>query len=78
MKNRNLTLARLNKEEKSLDNEPIQNVLVKRKGVLNFHFCIYNLDGVYQGGFYHGVLELAEDYPFSPPKIKFFTPSGRY
>ena len=78
MSNKNLTLARLNKEEKSLINDPLLNVIVKRKGILDFHFCLYNLDSPYQGGFYHGVMQLAEDYPFSPPKIKFFTPSGRY
>ena len=51
---------------------------MKRKGLLNFHFCIYGLEGPYTGGFYHGVLELAPDYPFSPPTLKFFTESGRF
>lgn len=53
-------------------------MLVQRKGVLNFHFCIYGLDGPYAGGFYHGILELAQDYPFSPPQLKFYTESGRF
>jgi ubiquitin-conjugating enzyme E2 J2 len=51
---------------------------VRRKGALNFHFCLFGLDGDYSGGYYHGILELPEDYPFSPPKLKFFTPSGRF
>lgn len=46
--------------------------------MLNFHFVLFGLDGDYAGGFYHGVLELPSDYPFSPPKLKFFTPSGRF
>jgi ubiquitin-conjugating enzyme E2 J2 len=51
---------------------------VAREGVLNFHFCIYGLDGAYAGGFYHGLLQLSEEYPFAPPKLLFFTPSGRF
>jgi hypothetical protein len=30
--------------------------MITRKDVLNFHFCIYGLDGAYEGGYYHGVL----------------------
>lgn len=73
MSNQRLTLVRLEKEERSLHKEPIPNIIVKRKGQLDFHFCIYGLEGAYSGGFYHGVLELAADYPFSPPQLKFFS-----
>jgi ubiquitin-conjugating enzyme E2 J2 len=51
---------------------------VAREGVLNFHFCLHGLDGAYAGGFYHGVLQLSEEYPFAPPQLQFFTPSGRF
>jgi ubiquitin-conjugating enzyme E2 J2 len=74
----NLTFVRLQKEELRLSKNPIKNAVVKRKGVLNFHFVLFDLDGDYTGGYYHGVLELPTDYPFSPPKLKFFTPSGRF
>lgn len=50
-----LTIMRLQKEEQSLDKEPIPGALVTREGLLKFHFCLYNLDGVYAGGFYHGL-----------------------
>lgn len=32
----------------------------------------------FEGGLYHGVIELPEDYPFAPPKIKFLTQNGRF
>lgn len=49
-----------------------------REGVLNFHFVIHGLEGAYAGGYYHGLLELSEEYPFAPPRLLFFTPSGRF
>jgi hypothetical protein len=54
----NLTFARLNKEELRLSKNPIKNAIVKRKGVLDFHFLLFGLDGDYTDGYYHGVLEL--------------------
>lgn len=77
MKN-NLTFVRLQKEEQKLLKNPLAHAVIRRKGALNFHFVLLGLDGDYSGGYYHGVLELAEDYPFSPPKLKFYTPSGRF
>lgn len=76
--NKRITEMRLQKESRSLENEPIPSVLVHRQDLLNFHFCFYGLEEEYSQGFYHGLLELPEDYPFSPPKIKFFTNSGRF
>ena len=32
----------------------------------------------YETGIYHGVLALAENYPFEPPSVIFMTPSGRF
>jgi ubiquitin-conjugating enzyme E2 J1 len=77
-KNTKLILLRLSKEEAKLSAEPVEQAWVAREGVLNFHFCIHSLDGSYEGGFYHGVLQLSEDYPFSPPQLLFYTPSGRF
>lgn len=56
MHSKKLTLQRLQKEHISLEKEPPANAIVVRKDILNFHFCLYNLEGPYQGGFYHGVL----------------------
>lgn len=68
---------RVNKEEQSLLKDPIDMAVVRRKN-LEFHFCLFGLDGDYEGGFYHGALILPEDYPFSPPELRFYTPSGYF
>ena len=42
-----------------------------------WHFTVRGAMGTpYQGGLYHGVIELPSDYPFKPPKIMLLTPSG--
>jgi ubiquitin-conjugating enzyme E2 J2 len=56
----------------------MENALVSRVGMLDFHFCLYGLEGAYRGGFYHGLLQLHENYPFRAPKLFFYTPSGRF
>merc|ERR1719510_1019905 len=35
-------------------------------------------DSPYEGGFYHGVLMFPDDYPYKPPGIMMYTPSGRF
>lgn len=30
------------------------------------------------GGFYHGIVDFPSEYPFKPPQIKMYTPSGRF
>ncbi|KAG8834547.1 Ubiquitin-conjugating enzyme E2 6 [Serendipita sp. 399] len=32
----------------------------------------------YEGGEYHGIIIFPPEYPFKPPSIKMFTPSGRF
>ena len=73
-----LTLLRLQKEEASLEREPIPNAYVTREGLLKFHFCLHGLEGPYEGGFYHGMFELHHNYPFNAPKLFFYTPNGRF
>ena len=75
---RKLVLVRLEKEERKLREDPLEQAWVAREGVLNFHFCLHGLSAPYEGGYYHGVIRLSEDYPFSPPTLSFFTPSGRF
>ena len=44
-----------------------------------WHFTIRGVDGSeYEGGFYHGIITLPNQYPFKPPYIEFLTPSGRF
>ena len=73
-----LRTTRLNKEEISLEKEPIENAFVKRKDELKFYFCLYKLEDDFTHGFYFGLLELHPDYPFYAPKLFFYTPNGRY
>lgn len=73
-----ITDMRINKEVQGIEKEPIPCVLVHREDHLAFHFCFYGLEEEYSQGFYHGVLDLPEDYPFSPPKIRFLTNNGRF
>ena len=46
--------------------------------ILNWYFVIFGLDGNFEGGFYLGMIEFAEEYPFKPPKVKMLTPNGRF
>lgn len=49
------------------------------KNILNWNFLIRGPpDSPYAGGEYHGVLLFPSEYPFKPPGIKMFTPSGRF
>jgi len=49
------------------------------KNILTWNFLIRGPpDSPYSGGEYHGVLIFPSDYPFKPPGIKMFTPSGRF
>ena len=44
-----------------------------------WHFTIRGpLDSDYEGGLYHGIIELPSQYPFKPPKIMLLSPSGRF
>lgn len=49
------------------------------KNILTWNFLIRGPpDSPYADGEYHGVLLFPPEYPFKPPGIKMFTPSGRF
>jgi len=49
------------------------------KNILTWNYLILGPpDSPYAGGEYHGVLLFPSEYPFKPPGIKMFTPSGRF
>lgn len=51
----------------------------EEKNILDWHFIIRGPpDSPYAGGEYHGLIWFPSDYPFKPPDVKFFTPSGRF
>lgn len=71
-------MVRLSKEEEALKTDPIPQAAVVRESCFCFHFCLFHLEDDFAGGFYHGIIDLPEDYPFSPPKIRFLTENGRF
>lgn len=49
------------------------------KNILTWNFIIRGPPGSpYEGGEYHGALLFPSEYPFKPPGIKMYTPSGRF
>jgi ubiquitin-conjugating enzyme E2 J2 len=49
------------------------------KNILFWNYIIRGPpDSPYHGGEYHGALIFPPEYPFKPPGIKMFTPSGRF
>ena len=46
---------------------------------LQWHFAIVGPpSSPYERGIYHGALIFTDDFPFAPPSIIMFTPSGRF
>lgn len=72
---------RLTKEYVAMQKEPPPFVwaVPDEKNILTWNYLIRGPpDSVYAGGEYHGVLLFPSEYPFKPPGIKMFTPSGRF
>mmetsp|Transcript_23726 Transcript_23726/g.94095 ORF Transcript_23726/g.94095 Transcript_23726/m.94095 type:complete len:308 (+) Transcript_23726:110-1033(+) len=47
--------------------------------LFTWHFTVKGPPGTdFAGGAYHGKLQLPPEYPFKPPAIMLFTPSGRF
>ncbi|KAF8815167.1 UBC-like protein [Phlegmacium glaucopus] len=72
---------RLSKEYAAMQKEPPPFVWAApdEKNILTWNFLIRGPpDSPFAGGEYHGVLLFPSEYPFKPPGIKMFTPSGRF
>jgi len=72
---------RLTKEFVAMQLEPPPFVwaVPDEKNILTWNFLIRGPpDSPFSGGEYHGVLLFPSEYPFKPPGIKMFTPSGRF
>ncbi|KAL1944992.1 hypothetical protein VTO73DRAFT_2612 [Trametes versicolor] len=72
---------RLSKEYIAMQKEPPPFVWAApdEKNILTWNFIIRGPpDSPYAGGEFHGVLLFPSEYPFKPPGIKMFTPSGRF
>ncbi|KAI6101287.1 UBC-like protein [Pisolithus croceorrhizus] len=72
---------RLAKEYINMQREPPPFVWASpdEKNILTWNYLIRGPpDSPYAGGEYHGVLLFPAEYPFRPPGIKMYTPSGRF
>ncbi|KJA13524.1 hypothetical protein HYPSUDRAFT_119175, partial [Hypholoma sublateritium FD-334 SS-4] len=72
---------RLSKEYAAMQKEPPPFVWAApdEKNILTWNYLIRGPpDSPLTGGEYHGVLLFPAEYPFKPPGIKMFTPSGRF
>ncbi|ORY28807.1 ubiquitin-conjugating enzyme/RWD-like protein [Naematelia encephala] len=72
---------RLQKEYLAMQKSPPPFIWAcpEEKNILDWHFIIRGPpDSVYAGGEYHGLIWFPSDYPFKPPDVKMFTPSGRF
>jgi len=62
-----------------LEPPPFVWAVPDEKNILTWNFLIRGpSDSPFAGGEYHGVLLFPSEYPFKPPGIKMFTPSGRF
>ncbi|KAH6916424.1 ubiquitin-conjugating enzyme E2 6 [Coprinopsis sp. MPI-PUGE-AT-0042] len=72
---------RLSKEYVAMQREPPPFIWAApdEKNILTWNYLIRGPpDSPFAGGEYHGVLLFPSEYPFKPPGIKMYTPSGRF
>ncbi|CAE6426188.1 unnamed protein product [Rhizoctonia solani] len=72
---------RLSKEFMEMQRSPPPFVWAspEEKNILHWNFIVRGPpDCPYAGGEYHGLISFPSDYPFKPPGIKMYTPSGRF
>ncbi|CAL4086118.1 unnamed protein product, partial [Meganyctiphanes norvegica] len=73
--------SRLKKDYKTLKREPVPYVVTEplEDNILEWHYVVQGPeDSPYHGGYYHGKLVFPDNFPFKPPEIQMFTPSGRF
>jgi len=81
MANTSLHIKRIQQEIKDFQNNPSDTFHAEplKEEIHVWHFTIKGPpDTEFEGGIYHGKIELPFDYPLKPPALYFLTPSGRY
>ena len=72
---------RLQRELQALQKEspPGIHAIPLESDILQWHYVIEGPPGTaYAGGFYHGLVRFPSEYPFKPPSVMVYTPSGRF
>ncbi|KAI9854133.1 MAG: Ubiquitin-conjugating enzyme E2 6 [Vezdaea acicularis] len=72
---------RLAREYKTISENPPPYIVAhpSENNILEWHYILTGPpDTPYTGGQYWGTLMFPPDYPFAPPAIRMFTPSGRF
>ena len=72
---------RLQRELQALQKEspPGIHAIPLESDILQWHYVIEGPAGTpYAGGFFHGLVRFPSEYPFKPPSVMVYTPSGRF
>ena len=72
---------RLQRELIGLQKESPPGIRAKplESDILQWHYVIEGPVGTpYAGGFYHGLVRFPNEYPFKPPSVMMYSPSGRF
>lgn len=72
---------RIQSEIKNLEKNPSSYFYAKpiENNITEWHFTIRGPENTeFQGGLYHGKIELPPTYPLNPPNFIFLTPNGRF
>lgn len=49
------------------------------ENIANVHFTVAGPpDSPFEGGLFHGVIMLSDQYPMKPPNVQFYTQNGRF
>ncbi|KAK8940434.1 Ubiquitin-conjugating enzyme E2 32 [Platanthera zijinensis] len=78
---RNPAVKRILQEVKEMQSNPSDEFisLPLEENIFEWQFAILGPgDSEFEGGIYHGRIQLPADYPFKPPSFMLLTPNGRF
>ncbi|XP_026655877.2 ubiquitin-conjugating enzyme E2 32 isoform X2 [Phoenix dactylifera] len=78
---KNPAVKRILQEVKEMQSNPSEDFmsLPLEENIFEWQFAILGpRDSEFEGGIYHGRIQLPADYPFNPPSFMMLTPNGRF
>ncbi|KAG5182262.1 ubiquitin-conjugating enzyme/RWD-like protein [Tribonema minus] len=78
---KNPAIKRIHADIRELNLEPSPNYHAAplEDNLFDWHFTLRGPQGTdFQGGIYHGRIQLPAEWPFKPPDITFYTENGRF